>query len=83
MFVIDEEFTELDVEAIMDQEFYCHRCEEEGLEQELQTVFYTEEVESYRPGMQKVIGVAEKGCPRPEHVDVEFKITESFYTSSE
>lgn len=81
--MIDEELTDLDVEALMDEEFYCQKCEEEGLEQELKTLYYTEETNSYRHGMKKLIGVAEKGCPRPEHAGVGFKVTESFYTNSD
>lgn len=71
---------ELDVEAIMENEFYCHLCEEEGVDQELETVYYVEELESYRDDMEKYVAVAEQGCPRPGHVDVDFSIRESFYT---
>lgn len=77
-----EEIFDLDVDAIMGQNFYCHLCEEEGRKQELETVYYVEETESYRQGMDKYLAVAEKGCPRPEHVDVDFQIKERFYSRS-
>jgi hypothetical protein len=75
-----DEILDLDVNAIMEQDFYCHLCEEEGTDQELETVYYVEELESYRQGMDKYMAVAEQGCPKPEHVDVDFRITESFYS---
>lgn len=67
----------------MDQDFYCHLCEEEEREQELEMVFYVEESESYRPGYDNKAAVAEQGCPKPEHVDVDFSIRETFYTQTE
>lgn len=75
-----EEILDLDIEAVMDQDFYCHLCERDGERQELKTVFYVEEAESYRLGQEKKVAVAEKGCPKPDHVDVEFSIREPFYT---
>ncbi|MFT4868037.1 MAG: hypothetical protein ACI9LV_000650 [Candidatus Nanohaloarchaea archaeon] len=77
-----EEILDLDVNAIMEQDFYCHLCEEEGREQELVTRYHVEERESYRPGRDKYTAVAEQGCPRPEHVEVDFRITETFYSQS-
>jgi hypothetical protein len=78
--VIDEDLLDIDINALMEQDFYCHLCEDEGREQELKTVYTAEEVESHRPGKEKYVGIAEMGCPRPEHVEVEFRFTETFYS---
>lgn len=77
-----KEILDLDVESIMNQEFYCHKCLENGEQRELTTVYYTEDTRSFKPDLDKYIAIAEKGCPEPEHTGVEFQIRESFYSDT-
>ena len=77
-----EEILDIDIEELMNQEFYCHLCENEGLETKLESTYYVERVKSYRTNYEKYVGVAEKGCPRPEHTEVDFQLKETFYSRS-
>jgi len=71
---------EPDLEEILSQEYYCHRCNEDGIEQELETVYYVKELKSHRLSYDKYLAVAELDCPVENCSDVGFKITEEFYS---
>lgn len=71
---------DVDIRELMEQKFYCHLCEEEGLRQKLKDVYYTKEVDSYRPGKKKYLAIAEKGCPKTRHLEAGFRYEESFYS---
>lgn len=77
-----EELYDIDIDEVMNQEFYCHLCSEEGVETELESTYYVEQVKSYRLNHDKYVAVAEKACPRLEHGEVDFQLKEGFYSRS-
>lgn len=76
----DNTFLDPDIEEILSQEYHCHRCKAEGIDQELETVYYVEELKSHRLSYDKYRAVAENDCPVEKHSEVGFTITEAFYS---